>query len=243
MPFTTPALQASLRRVKNRPIVFALVASGVAAGAGTSATDHLPNVTGAETTINATAMREILAKVAPNVRTVGTVFAPSEANSLHHRNLLVSELSAAGIRVIAAAADRPTEIPEAADSLAAQGVEMIVQISDNASAAGFNSIVRSADRANLPVFAFTTSAMTSGATLSVSLDYTDVGILAARMLDRVLRGESPGDMPFGPPERSVLLVNPARLERFGITLPPELAAAATFTDESGRQPAKVEASP
>jgi ABC-type uncharacterized transport system substrate-binding protein len=244
MPFTTPALQASLRRVRNRPIVFALVASGVAAGAGTSATDHLPNVTGAETTINAKAMREILARVAPNVRTVGTVFAPSEVNSLHHRNLLVAELASAGIEVIAAGADRPTEIPEAADSLAAQGVEMIVQISDNASAAGFNSIVRSADRANLPVFAFTTSAMTSGATLSISIDYADVGFLAARMLDRVLRGESPGDIPFGPPESSVLLANPARLERFGITLPPELAATARFTDESGRLTSKkTEASP
>ncbi len=244
VPFTTPALQATLRRVKSRPIVFALVASGVAAGAGESETVHLPNVTGAQTTINAKGMREVLAQVAPNVRTVGTVFAPSEANSVHHRNLLVSELSAAGIRVISAAADRPTEIPEAADSLAAQGVEMIVQIADNASAAGFNSIVRSADRASLPVFAFTTAAMTSGATLSVSLDYADIGALAARMLDRVLRGESPGDIPFGPPERSVLLVNPARLERFGIALPPELAAIARFTDQSGRlTPEKAQASP
>ena len=244
MPFTTPALQATLRRVKSRPIVFSLVASGVAAGAGTSSTDHLPNVTGAQTTIDAKGMREILAQVVPNVRKVGTVFAPSEANSLYHRNLLVSELSSAGIEVITAAADRPTEIPEAADSLAAQGVEMIVQISDNASASGFNSIVRSADRANLPVFAFTTSAMTSGAALSVSLDYADVGALSARMLDRVLRGERPGEIPFATPEQSVLLVNPARLERFGISLPPALAATARFTDESGRLTSKkTEASP
>lgn len=243
MPFTTPALQATLRRMKNRPVVFSLVASGVAAGAGVSETDHLPNVTGAQTTIDARGMREILAAVAPRVRTVGTVFAPSEANSLYHRDLLVSELSAAGIRVVAAAADRPTEIPEAADSLAAQGVEMIVQIADNASASGFNSIVRSADRANLPVFAFTTSAMASGATLSVALDYADVGGLAAQMLDRVLRGESPGSIPFAAPDQSLLLVNPARLERFGIPLPPALAEIARFTDESGRLPAKAKPKP
>ncbi|MFM1889461.1 MAG: hypothetical protein RLZZ565_218 [Planctomycetota bacterium] len=237
VPFTTPALQATIRRVRNRPIVFSLVSSGVAAGAGTSATDHLPNVTGAETSIDAVRMREVLAAVAPGVKTVGTVFAPSEANSLHHRDLLVKALEPAGIEVVAAPADRPTEIPEAADSLAARGVELFVQIADNASASGFHSIVRSADRANLPVFAFTTSAMTAGATLAISLDYSKVGALSARMLDRVLRGESPAVIPFAAPADSMLLVNPARLERFGIPLPPELAAIAQFTDAVGRLPA------
>ncbi|MGA1043892.1 MAG: ABC transporter substrate-binding protein [Phycisphaerales bacterium] len=237
VPFTTPALQATLRRVRNRPIVFSLVASGVAAGAGASATDHLPNVTGAETSIDAPRMREILKAVVPGVTRVGTVFAPSEANSLHHRDLLVKALEPAGIEVVAAPADRPTEIPEAADSLAARGVDLFVQISDNASASGFNSIVRSADRANLPVFAFTTAAMASGATLSVSLDYSMVGAVSARMLDRVLRGESPERIPFAPPQESILLANPARLEEFGIDLTPELAAIVRFTDESGQLPA------
>ena len=243
MPFTTPALQATLRRMGDLPIVFSVVSSGVAAGAGRSASDHLPNVTGAETRLDAKRMRELLAAVAPRVRTVGTVFAPSEANSLFHRDLLVGELEAAGITVITAPADRPTEIPEAADSLVAQGAEIVVQISDNASGSGFNSIVRSADRAGVPVFGFTTGAMHAGATLSVSIDYEQVGALSAEMLDRVLRGESPAAIPFSPPQSSRLLVNPARLEEFGMTLPPEVAADATFTDEAGRLPDEAKAAP
>jgi hypothetical protein len=44
--FSTPTLQAALQRAKSVPVVFNYVADAVAAGAGTSDTSHLPNVTG-----------------------------------------------------------------------------------------------------------------------------------------------------------------------------------------------------
>ena len=44
--FSTPTLQAALQRARSVPIVFTYVVDAVAAGAGTSDTDHLPNVTG-----------------------------------------------------------------------------------------------------------------------------------------------------------------------------------------------------
>ena len=44
--FSTPALQAALRKIDRKPIVFAGVLDPIAAGAGKSDTDHRPNVTG-----------------------------------------------------------------------------------------------------------------------------------------------------------------------------------------------------
>src|SRR5881275_3751 len=44
--FSTPTLQAALRRAQNMPVVYNYVASGLKAGAGKSNTDHAPNVTG-----------------------------------------------------------------------------------------------------------------------------------------------------------------------------------------------------
>ena len=37
VPFTTPALQAVVRRITDRPVVFCMIASGVASGAGIAA--------------------------------------------------------------------------------------------------------------------------------------------------------------------------------------------------------------
>ena len=44
--FSTPTLQAAMQRTKSIPIVFNYLADPVAAGAGTSDTQHAENVTG-----------------------------------------------------------------------------------------------------------------------------------------------------------------------------------------------------
>ena len=232
VPFTTPALQATLRRIKNVPIVFSLIASGVAAGAGKSNDDHLPNVTGAQITCDWARMLEVATAAIPNLKRVGTVFAPSEVNSVYHRDEWRQVLNAAGIELISVAADRPTELPEAAEGLATQGVQAILQISDNSSSTGFAAIVKSADRANIPVFAFAPGAMREGATISVSRDFEDVGRVCARLVDKVLCGQSPASIPFTNPTETTLLINPTRMARYGITLPKPMMDGARIVTES-----------
>ena len=232
VPFTTPALQATLRRIKNVPIVFSLIASGVAAGAGKSNDDHLPNVTGAQITCDWARMLEVATAAIPNLKRVGTVFAPSEVNSVYHRDEWRQVLNAAGIELISVAADRPTELPEAAEGLATQGVQAILQISDNSSSTGFAAIVKSADRANIPVFAFAPGAMREGATISVSRDFEDVGRVCARLVDKVLCGQSPASIPFTDPKETTLLINPTRMARYGITLPKPMMDGARIVTES-----------
>ena len=224
VPFTTPALQAVLRKVKDRPIVFSLIGDAVGAGAGRSNEDHLPNVTGAIVAADWEGMIRVLKAVAPDVRRVGTAFAPGEANSVIYRDQWKAALEKEGIELVSVAADRPTELPEAIDAVIAQGVEIITQISDVVSGSGFPAVSKAADRANLPVFGFTPAAVSQGATLAVSRDYREVGANSAILLDRVLRGEDPKGIPFMAPRNTDLFVDPARLARFGIRLTPELQA-------------------
>lgn len=234
VPMTTMALQATIRRVKDRPVVFTLIASGIAAGAGTSATEHLPNVTGNEVQGDWDGMVRTLRAALPRVRKVGTLFAPGEANSVFNRDQWRARLAKDGIELVSAPADRPTEIPEAADALIAQGVEAITQISDVSSSSGFTSIVRSADRADVPVFGFATSAVRDGATLALARDFRQTGVDGARLVDRVLRGEDPARMPFTETTKTVTVVNPDRLRRFGVALPAALLEGATELREAAR---------
>ena len=237
VPFTTPALQATIRRIRDRPVVFSLVASGVEAGAGTSNDDHLPNVTGAQTSSDVALMVRILQEALPAARRVGTVFAPGETNSVFNRNELAAELRKAGIELVSAGADRPTELPEAADGVVTQGIQAMVQISDNSSGTGFATIVKAADRAGIPVLAFTPGAMRAGATLAVSRDFEDVGRLSARLAVRVLKGEQTAKIPFTWPDRTELLVNPARMAKYRVVLPAErMKGARTMTESTGARP-------
>ena len=218
VPFTTPALQASMRHITDTAIVFTLVSSGVVVGAGTSNTDHLPFVTGSQVTSDWDKMLEVARVAIPDLRRVGTIYSPGESNSVHFHALWKAKLAAAGIELVSVGADKPTEVPEAADALASMGIQAIMQISDNASSTGFRSITKAADRANIPVFGFSPTALHYGATIVVARDYRDVGRLAAQLVDRVLKGESPAKIPFVDPDTTVIAVNPERLTRFGITL-------------------------
>ena len=46
VPISTGCTQAAINKIKDQPVVFATVANPFLIGAGTSDTDHLPNVTG-----------------------------------------------------------------------------------------------------------------------------------------------------------------------------------------------------
>ncbi|MEN8198045.1 MAG: ABC transporter substrate binding protein, partial [Pseudomonadota bacterium] len=82
MTLSTPTLQAALVRADDIPIVFTFVADAVAAGAGRSNEDHLPNVTGVPSTSPYKALIDIAREVLPGVRRVGTLYVPAEANSV-----------------------------------------------------------------------------------------------------------------------------------------------------------------
>ena len=65
---STPTLQAALKRAAGKPIVFTYLANAVAAGAGRSDEDHLPNVTGV---YNTAAYAEMLERFARYARRPG----------------------------------------------------------------------------------------------------------------------------------------------------------------------------
>ena len=73
---STPALQAALRKVDRKPVVFAGVLDPIAAGAGKSDSDHRPNVTGAYLAFPYAAMARTVREVLPRARRVGTLFSP-----------------------------------------------------------------------------------------------------------------------------------------------------------------------
>ncbi|MFM1822168.1 MAG: hypothetical protein RI967_434 [Planctomycetota bacterium] len=231
--FTTPALQAAMRRMGDRTILFSLSSSGVVAGAGRSATDHLPNITGVEIGADWDLMLEVLRATMPSARRVGTVYSPAEANSVFFEKEWRAKLAAAGIELVSTPADRATELPEAADALASGGVDAIVQIADNLTGTGLRSIVRAADRAGIPVFSFAPIGVRSGAALVVTRDYADVGRATARLAKRLLEGASPAAIPFEVPARTVFEVNTERMRRFGLVLPADLRAEATEAREDG----------
>ena len=84
------------------------------------------------------------------------------------------------------------------------------------------SIIMAAARNNVPaVYAESVSAR-DGGLLSYGVDQVDTFRRAASYVDRILRGEKPGDLPVQLPTKFEMAVNRKTATALGLTIPPSI---------------------
>ena len=112
--FTTTALQAALRKIDRKPLLFALVLDPFAAGAGKSDTDHRANVTGVYLAFPYAEVARAIREVLPRARRVGTLFTPGELNSVVARQRFEDALKKQGLSLESTPVNAPSEVSDAA---------------------------------------------------------------------------------------------------------------------------------
>ena len=224
--FSTPTLQAALRRAQNVPVVYNYVASGIKAGAGKSNTDHAPNVTGVSLLPANDEALAILKTHFPSIRKIGTLYCPAETNMVHARTALEETAKRGGYEVVYVAADTATDVPDASAALMARDIDAVLQIPGNLTASAFGSISEAARRAGIPIFAFQKSQAANGAMVVVARDYHDSGRHAAFLAARIIRGEHPSRIALEDFGKTSLIVNLDAARALNITLPPALVRSA-----------------
>jgi putative ABC transport system substrate-binding protein len=89
-----------------------------------------------------------------------------------------------------------------------------------------NEIVALVARHRLPAVYWHSSFVKSGGLACYAPDQTDLFRRSAGYVDRILRGEKPGDLPFQLPTKYQLLLNLKTANALGIKVPPTLLATA-----------------
>jgi ABC-type uncharacterized transport system substrate-binding protein len=224
--FSTPTLQAALRRAQNVPVVYNYVASGLKAGAGKSNSDHAPNVTGVSLLPANDEALSLLRQYFPSVHKLGTLYCPAETNMVNSKIALDAAAKRAGFEVVYVPAETATDVPDAAAALLSRDIDAVLQIPGNLTASAFGSISEAARRAHVPVFAFQKSQAVGGAMIVVARDYKDSGRHAAFLAARIMRGENPQKIPLEDFSKTSLIVNLDAARALSITLPPPLLRAA-----------------
>jgi ABC-type uncharacterized transport system substrate-binding protein len=218
----TPALQTAVSKIKTIPVIFTTVADGVLAGAGKSPTDHLPNFTGATTMSDFDGMIATVQQALPGVKKIGTLYTPSELNSVLFRDALAKAATAKGLKLESVAVASTSDVADAALALTGRGVQVITQISDNATGSALGAIATAATKSKIPLFGFISTALKDGAALVVARDYRECGEIAARLALRIMQGESPARIPFMPLGRSSLIISKGNSAKFNLQLSPAL---------------------
>jgi putative ABC transport system substrate-binding protein len=150
---------------------------------------------------------------------VGTLFTPSEANSVHNKGVLAGHLKEAGIDLVDVPVNSSAEVTDAAMSLCSREIDAVCQCLDNLTASSFASIAKVAERQKLPVFGFVSSQAKDGAIVVLARDYYDCGVEAALLAAKVMRGAEPAAIPFTNLKSSRLIVNLRQARRLGVEIP------------------------
>jgi ABC-type uncharacterized transport system substrate-binding protein len=222
-------LQAAVQRVKSVPVVFNLLSDPFAAGAGTSDSNHLPNITGVYSPgfgdPEQARRVELIRRIVPKARRIGILFSPEEKLSVTFKDRMTKAARQAGLRVIAVPVSTVGEVGDATRSLCSQKVDAI-ELFGNAAHAGFAALIKVARECRVPVFSPSPFEVLQGAIASFYPDFQEGGVQAGKMIARVLRGESPASIPFYRLKTTKLVVNPADAGKVGVTLPPDLVKQA-----------------
>lgn len=216
--------QAALRVITSQPIVFGAVANPYIIGAGTSATEHRPNITGANIPLPVDSAFVLAHEVWPDVKTWGTLYDPADPFAEYYLHMGRETAKQLGVGFVTVACTSPGDIAPGIQALKAQGAAGIMQIPSVMIGGGFAAVVKTTRGLRIPLVSANTGY--AGVPLALGLSFYANGYDAGLLMIRVLRGESPADIPFQAAAKRILVIDLDAAREFGLTIPEALVARA-----------------
>jgi putative ABC transport system substrate-binding protein len=219
---TTPCLTAACATVKNKPVVFTYVYDPIAAGAGKTMEDHQANVTGVGSFPPVEDTIKVIQQLVPGVKTVGTLYNSSEANSRKVIEVGRELFTRHGIKLEEIAITNTSEVYQAAETLTSRNIQAFWITGDNTALQAFSGIAKVAAQAHLPLIINDPEFTEQGALVAVGIGWYQTGLAASQRVAQVLVGRNPKDLSFENVAVRKLVVNPKVAKQLGITFPPSL---------------------
>ncbi|OCG01684.1 ABC transporter substrate-binding protein [Gilliamella sp. wkB112] len=221
----TPSTQALVATTKLIPIVFTAVTDPVAAKLTPSWEASKTNVTGVSDALPLETQIDMMLKIRPNAKNIGYVYSPSEINSTIVLKQLQIALAKRGMTIIAAPAQRTSDISTAAQSLKGK-VDLIYTTTDNNVVSAYEALAKVANESKIPLVASDPDSAERGAIAALGMSYYDLGRQAGKIVIRILNGEKPGDIPPQVGNITQLTINTKAAERQGVTLSDDVLKSA-----------------
>jgi putative ABC transport system substrate-binding protein len=222
---TSPTSQAVVKINKDIPVVFSSVTNPVEAGlvpkTSVPGTKSKTNVTGISHRWPVQLQVELYAQFVPKARKWGTIYNAGDANSL----VLIKEMREAAkklnIELIEAVISNSAEMMEAAQFIAGK-VQAIHITYDATAVPAIDAIVKVCNERKIPLFASDEESVSRGAIAAYGVNFFLIGYSAGKRAVRILKGEEPGNIPWGRVEKFHLVVSEKAAKAQGVIIPPDL---------------------
>jgi putative ABC transport system substrate-binding protein len=218
----TPATAAVQRETRTIPIVFGAVADPVASGIVARLNQPGGNITGFasyEATFGGKWL-ELLSEITPGLKRAAIMFNPDLGTASTYVPSLETAARSLKVVPITAPVHSDAEIEAAIVALGREpGGGLAVMPDGFFRAARSALIISAAARNNVPAVYGASAFARDGGLLSYAVDLVDTFRGAATYVDRILRGDKPGDLPVQLPTKFEMIVNLKTATALGLTVP------------------------
>jgi putative tryptophan/tyrosine transport system substrate-binding protein len=228
MAFTSAGV-APLRQVTSTvPIVFAVVADPVGAGYVESLARPGGNVTGFEAYEYGVSGKwiELLKEIVPHLTRVAVLRDSAIPAGLGQFGALQAVAPSFGVELRPLDLNDPGGIEHGIAAFTKGSNNGLIVTGSPSATRHRNLIITLAARHKLPAVYYERAFVTAGGLISYGSDYLDQCRRAAGYVDRVLKGEKPGDLPVQAPMKYELVINLKTAKALGLEIPPTLLARA-----------------
>lgn len=231
---TNATTVAAMKATRTIPIVMANSAEPVSAGLVASLARPGGNITGFSSEpgdeINGKRL-EFLKDTLPNLSRVGILWNPDFAPNQDRLASLREAAKALGLTLVPAEARGSDILEQAFATMVSERAQVLVVLSDGVLFNHRGLIGVMAVRNRLPAISAVREYAEAGFLLSYGTDLPDQFRRSATLVDKILKGTKPGDLPVERPTKYELVINLQTAKALGINMPPALLTRADVVIE------------
>jgi putative ABC transport system substrate-binding protein len=214
---TTAAKQATT----TIPIVFAFVADPLRLGLVASSASSGNNLTGISSYAGPLSGKrlEILQEVAPGTKQVLALVAPRENVAEVSFQFLADAAPRLGIELVRHDVTSEAEIEQVLKTLPKGAVDAIYYVPSSLVATNIDRLIHKAKEERIPLAVTETSMVERGALISYGAEFELLGMQAAKLVAKIIKGAKPSELPIQTPERLPLAINLTTAKAIGLDIP------------------------
>ena len=217
----TPNAQALKNGVTNAPVVYAAITDPVSAGLVKSLASGDAGINGTSYKNPFKQQIEFLMSF-HDVKVLGQVYTGNEDNAMFQAKQVEKACTELGIEYLGTSITSSAEVKSATESIIKR-VDAIYVTNDNTVVSALGGLAQTAIDNKVPVLsADTASAKENPIFIAWGFDWYYIGVETARIMDRIVKGEKPEDMPttvVSDPAHMEMIVNEVVAGEIGIEFP------------------------
>jgi putative ABC transport system substrate-binding protein len=222
------AVDAARKATSTIPVVVTAVGDALGAGYIASLAHPGGNITGftLAATDQSTKRLQLIQQIAPDTVRVGVIWNNTASGHRFQMKELVPAAPALGITLQSFPVLNADQITAALQSAEQSNTQALLVCEDPMIQSNRARIAEFAMQKHWPVIGEFRPIVDAGGLMSYGPDNLDLWRRTAGVVDKILKGENPGDIPVEQPNKFELVINLKTAKAIGITVPPTLLATA-----------------